>query len=107
MNTSRCGDCLQVWPDEQLEEIHNLTDRMEAGDTYPSGECPACGALCTPGTDMGLEGTPNLILAKVLRDLCTALTQIDQVMMASVEHEHEAKGAYERAVLLLGVLDAR
>ena len=46
-------------------------------------------------------------LADALRDLCTALTQIDQVMLANVEHEHEAKGAYERAVLLLSVIDAR
>ncbi len=107
MAASRCGDCRTVWPDDQLREIHNLTDRMEPGDTYPSGECPGCGALCTPGTDLGLEGTPNLILAKVLRDLCTSLTQIDQVMRAENEHEYEAKGAYERAVQLLGIIDAR
>lgn len=72
-----------------------------------NSRCGNCGSLCTPGTDLGLEGTPNLVLAKVLRDLCTALTQIDQVMRASLEHEHEAKGAYERAVQLLGILDAR
>ena len=107
MDTSRCGNCFAVWEEHQLREIHNLTDRMEAGDTYPSGECPACGSLCTPGTDMGLEGTASLIVVTALRELCTALTQIDQVMMPHDEPEHEAKGAYDRAVLLLGVIDAR
>ena len=45
---NQCGDCEKVWEDAELAEIHNLTQRMEPGDTYPSGECPDCGALCTP-----------------------------------------------------------
>ncbi len=49
MSKSQCGNCERVWEDDKLEDVvGHVESRMEPGDTYPSGECRDCGALCTP-----------------------------------------------------------
>jgi hypothetical protein len=45
---SECGNCEMRWTDDELEDVDDLGDRMSPGDTYPSGQCPACHSLCTP-----------------------------------------------------------
>lgn len=46
----RCDNCGQEWEENQLAYIRDFFDRVEAGGTVPSGECPdpECGALCYP-----------------------------------------------------------
>jgi hypothetical protein len=43
---SRCDNCQQVWPEDQLNEPSHLWERLDAGSEVPSGECPECGCLC-------------------------------------------------------------
>jgi hypothetical protein len=44
---SKCDNC--DWtgtPTIGLEEIPDLSQRLDVGSVVPSGECPECGALC-------------------------------------------------------------
>lgn len=44
---SECGNCNWVGiPIVGTEEIQDLSQRVDSGGPVPSGECPACGALC-------------------------------------------------------------
>jgi len=43
-----CGNCGKVHPAKDLMEIKDLFERVFPGEVMPSGECPACGALCHP-----------------------------------------------------------
>lgn len=43
---ARCQDCTRVCAEENLEEIQDLSIRVDAGEPMPAGQCPACGALC-------------------------------------------------------------
>lgn len=45
-----CDGCGKISSAENLEDIEDLGQRVEAGGTVPSGECPECGALCYPST---------------------------------------------------------
>jgi hypothetical protein len=44
----KCDNCQAIWYAKQLEDVENLMQRLDAGGTVPSGECPKCGALCYP-----------------------------------------------------------
>jgi len=50
--TSQRDNCRSIYNDEQLEEVENFFERVEAGGVVPSGQCPdpGCGALCYPIT---------------------------------------------------------
>ena len=41
-----CQNCQWYGPDEDLHEIQDIRQRVAAGETHPSGQCPDCGALC-------------------------------------------------------------
>ncbi len=43
-----CDNCEKEWKREMLCEIKGYFQRVEPGGVVPSGECPACGALCYP-----------------------------------------------------------
>ena len=43
-----CDNCRKEYKREMLCEIKDYFQRVEAGGMVPSGECPACGALCYP-----------------------------------------------------------
>jgi hypothetical protein len=43
-----CDGCEKTWSASKLEDISDLTERIEPGGIVPSGECPECGALCYP-----------------------------------------------------------
>ena len=43
--TATCQDCGKRHAVSALREPKHLHERLEPGDTYPAGECPACGAL--------------------------------------------------------------
>jgi hypothetical protein len=45
---SECQNCGCVWPDYFLNEVEDLSMRVGPGEIMPSGECPACGAVCHP-----------------------------------------------------------
>lgn len=45
---SSCQNCGKTWDDSQLVEARRLWERVSPGEPMPSGECPACGALCHP-----------------------------------------------------------
>jgi len=46
---STCQGCGHVWPDVMLiTPIEDLYQRVSPGEIMPSGECPACRALCHP-----------------------------------------------------------
>jgi hypothetical protein len=46
-----CDNCGLVIPADKLLGIADLSQRVEAGNPIPSGECPHCGALCYPVGD--------------------------------------------------------
>ena len=46
--TDACDNCKKEWKREMLCEAKDYFQRVEAGGMVPSGECPACGALCYP-----------------------------------------------------------
>lgn len=43
-----CQSCSRRWLEEQLNEVEDLSMRVAPGEPMPSGECPACGAVCHP-----------------------------------------------------------
>lgn len=43
---STCQNCDTTWPTSILFEVENLSMRVSPGEVMPSGECPACGAVC-------------------------------------------------------------
>lgn len=44
----RCQDCEWEGEEADCEPIDNLHGRVFPGEPMPSGQCPACGALCQP-----------------------------------------------------------
>jgi len=46
----RCDNCCEIWHGSALKDIQDEWERVDAGGTVPSGECPGadCGALCYP-----------------------------------------------------------
>lgn len=47
---NECSSCLKLWDDSQLKKVVDLIERVQPGETMPSGECPECGFLCHPVT---------------------------------------------------------
>jgi hypothetical protein len=44
---NKCQNCDREWPDSMLiTPIPDLEQRAAPGEIMPSGECPACGAVC-------------------------------------------------------------
>ena len=43
---SVCDNCGRIFPEEKLNDIQDLAQRLDTGGEVPSGECPRCGALC-------------------------------------------------------------
>jgi hypothetical protein len=46
--TEVCDNCKKEYKREMLCEVKDYFQRVEPGGVVPSGECPACGALCYP-----------------------------------------------------------
>ena len=44
----KCWSCGKVWPEDELDEVHDFWGRVPAGDEMPLGQCPdpECGMLC-------------------------------------------------------------
>jgi hypothetical protein len=45
-----CDNCGKGWPEDKLEPIRDLHQRVAPGEIMPSGECPECHCLCHPQT---------------------------------------------------------
>ena len=43
---SACQNCDWTGPEEALDPIKDIHQRVAPGEPMPSGECPKCGALC-------------------------------------------------------------
>lgn len=41
----RCDNCSWTGVGTDVKPIHDIGDRIEAGNTVPAGECPECGCL--------------------------------------------------------------
>lgn len=44
---AQCHICTRVWLENDLNEPEHLSERVDAGEEMPAGECPECGALCS------------------------------------------------------------
>ena len=44
----KCWNCDRVWPEHELDEVHDFWGRVPPGDEMPLGQCPdpECGMLC-------------------------------------------------------------
>lgn len=40
-----CGNCSWQGSTNDVEDIRDIWSRIEAGDTFPAGECPDCGCF--------------------------------------------------------------
>lgn len=47
-----CQNCDRKWNPRGLKPIKDFSQRVAPGEPCPSGECPACGALCQPTGSM-------------------------------------------------------
>lgn len=47
-STHKCDNCSSIWSGEQLDPICDIMQRINAGGTVPSGQCPECQALTYP-----------------------------------------------------------
>ncbi len=43
-----CQNCDDSYSHEELKPIVHFDHRVTAGERVPGGECPQCGALCSP-----------------------------------------------------------
>lgn len=77
--TIRCNNCGTVWPEDELDQIHDFWGSVSPGDVMPIGQCPnpECRALCYPpyGYVYGLEQQ-----CASLRDVLTRLLEWEQAM---------------------------
>lgn len=48
VTSHRCDNCDIIWPGTELEPMPDFEQRVDPGNPCPSGECPACHALCYP-----------------------------------------------------------
>lgn len=46
-----CPNCDWSGPEDDLDEIIDLGQRVSGGEPMPAGQCPECGALCHPKED--------------------------------------------------------
>lgn len=88
----RCENCDFETDDEHdLDQITGgLFERVSAGEIYPAGQCPECGALCHICSKQVrlLDAAPEMI--EVLRDIldskgcspCGAYTYVDSRKIA-------------------------
>lgn len=53
----KCANCDRLWNKDELEPIDKIEERVDEGEVMPSGECPACHALCyiPDGHDVTVE----------------------------------------------------
>lgn len=85
---SRCGNCGKVCNDRDLlplGEIHHLFERLAPGDTFPSGECRDCGALCTPFDGEFVSSVKYFDLDKACRSLGD---YANERLWAKIDHAH-------------------
>jgi len=82
-----CDNCGRAWSEGELKEPRDLVQRLDPGGTFPSGECPKCGALCYP---MALwDETVKVGLA----DLRRQLRHVDDCCTASSIASHRGSKA--------------
>lgn len=62
-----CGNCGEETHDADLNWIRDIQQRVEAGELFPRGECPECGALVDCPDDEIPEHTIAAIVS-ILRD---------------------------------------
>ena len=48
-----CQNCGETWPEDRLEPVRHLTERVAPGERMPAGQCPDCGAVCHEIDDEG------------------------------------------------------
>lgn len=41
-----CQNCRKKWKESELKPVRDVSQRVTAGEPFPAGECPECGALC-------------------------------------------------------------
>lgn len=76
----KCWNCGKVWPEEELDEIHDFWGRVLAGDEMPLGQCPdpECGMLCY------LAREPHRIIVNVGGGLVQDVSDIPRATMVEV-----------------------
>lgn len=66
LDLCKCGNCDWRGDVSKCNEIHRLLDRVEAGEEFPTGECPKCGALTylvNPLPDENKDSIPRVIIS--------------------------------------------
>lgn len=58
-----CADCGHTGP---VDEVKDLSRRLEPGDTVPIGQCSKCGALANPAEREADEPSPPRV--RIYRD---------------------------------------
>lgn len=51
MSASRCQNCEWEGDDDDTLPVKHLLQRVSPGESFPTGECPECGALCEPADE--------------------------------------------------------
>jgi len=82
MPKSKCQNCHKTFKhDDDLNQIKDLYQRVAPGEPFPSGECPSCGCLCQPISDLEHENNElaevNIFEAQQARKLLTLLVDIN------------------------------
>lgn len=55
----KCDNCDWVGKPAELNDIKDLWERITAGGTVPTGECPKCGAFAYPHEELKPEKYPE------------------------------------------------
>lgn len=108
---SECQNCGRQWPEDQLNPIKDIEQRISPGESVPSGECPECGALCQEkptsifvDKPVSTKRTAQFFLDEPMRNWCN-------VGALTPEAQHEMvrylDAEIERAARLRGYLDER
>ncbi len=87
-NLSKCDNCGKLHNEETLEPVSKLSQRVEPGETMPSGECsdPDCGCLCFPYTEqesdgvLTREGLIDLIVFELSMRTDAALLEVNNTL---------------------------
>lgn len=98
-----CGNCGWTGSEEQLgcvlADVPHLAERLDPGQTVPSGECPKCGALAYPVEHKELEIVVN-VSGGLVTDVYSTSPKIEVHVMDWDAAEEDDEYLEEHAYLL-------
>ena len=94
--THKCANCDWRGSINQVDDIDDIEQRVAAGEYFPAGQCPACGAL-VECTDNDVREAGNVPNARELLEAAEATLAALATMAVHPSHYEPLRAAVARA----------